>query len=127
MGLVPKGQVKSLVNKYLNDSSITKPATYKSLVKSHSTTTLEVTETPTSISTRVLPIKYTKSEIRNSGGSIQEGDQRWLIREKDLSDSSVTPKTGDRITVDSQDWEVLDFENVEVDDQGLMWEFHCRL
>ncbi len=127
MGLVPTGQVKSIVNKYLYDSSITKSATYKSLAKTHSTTTLEVTETPTSVSTRVLPIKYTKSEIKNSGGSIQEGDQRWLIREKDLSDNSVTPKIGDRITVDSQDWEVLDFENVEIDNQGLMWEFHCRL
>lgn len=127
MGLVPKGQIKSLANKYLNDSSITKPAIYKSLAKSHSTTTLEVTETSTSISTRVLPIKYTNFEIKNLGGSIQEGDQRWLIREKDLSDNSVTPKIGDRITVDSQDWEVLDFEKVEVDDQSLMWEFHCRL
>ncbi|MFW9899736.1 MAG: hypothetical protein ACFFDY_00435 [Candidatus Thorarchaeota archaeon] len=127
MGLVPKDQIKSIVNKYLYDSSITKSAIYKSLAKSHSTTTLEVTETPTLVSTRVLPIKFTKTEIKNSGGSIQEGDQRWLIREKDLSDNSVIPKIGDRITVDSQDWEVLDIEKVEVNDQGLMWEFHCRL
>lgn len=127
MSLAPTGQVKSMINKYLYDSSITKSAAYKSLAKTHSTTTLEVTETPTSISMRVLPIKFTKTEIRNSGGSIQEGDQRWLIREKDLSDNSVTPKIGDRITVDSQDWEILDIDKTEIDGQGLMWEFHCRL
>lgn len=127
MGLVPTGQIKAIVNKYLYDSSITKSATYKSLTKTFNQSSAEVEETTSSISTKVMPIKYTKAEIRNSAGSIQEGDRRFLIREKDFTDNSVTPKAGDRITVDSKDWEIVDFEPVEVDDQELMYEFHCRL
>lgn len=127
MGLVSTGQIKSIVNKYLYDSSITKSATYKSIVKIFNKSTAETEETITSISTKAMPIKYTKAEIKNSAGSIQEGDKLFLIREKDFLDNSVIPKVGDRITIDSKDWEITDFELIEVDDQELMYEFHCRL
>lgn len=124
MGLVPAGLIKGYVNKYLIDSSITKALTYKVITNSY--TDGENTETPTSYSIRGLEIPYTKEEIDKSAGSIQETDTRFLIRAKYFEDNSITPKTGDKITLGSVTLEVLDFELIEIGTTKQTYEFVCR-
>ena len=128
MGLVPVSLAKSLINKYLNDSSMTKAVTYKSLTKSYDPSTAEVTETVQSIAIRALVIEYTDWKKKSSNGAVKRGDQRLLIREKDFTDEGVTPKIGDRITIDSINWEIVQdgINRIVIDSTIVMYEFHCR-
>ena len=124
MGLVPGGQIKSIVNKYLIDASITKSITYKTISNSYEDA--ENTETVTSYSMRGLEVGLTKEEVAKSAGSIQERDTRILIRAKYFEDNSITPKEGDKITWDSVDYEILSFEFVETGSTKQLYEFYCR-
>lgn len=132
MGLVSGGFVKGLVNKYLSDTSVTVALIYKGISNSYNSSTAENTETATSISMRGIRIVYTKesalktiSDRQMAAGDVQGRTITFLIREKYFSDNSITPKKGDKITYDSIDFEISDFEKVNVGSTEIMYEFNC--
>lgn len=126
MGLVPTGLVKSLVNKYLADGSITSAITYKKNTTSYNKTTAVNSITSTEYAMKTLhPITYKKEETTENGTKYVMF-KRFFIRIKYFEDNDLTPTLGDYINYNSKDWEVLEIEPIEIGDVGLMYEFNCK-
>lgn len=126
MGLVPAGFVKSLVNKYLTDGSVTVDVTYKKNSGTYSKTTAVKTLTSTSYSMKALTAVEYKQEDSDENSTKKVQFKRFFIRAQYFEDEDITPTQSDYIYYDSVNWEVLTIEPIRCGGTDLMYEFYCK-